>query len=222
VPLALSPSHAFKALLGTVVVSACAVALYFAVKIVGPTDFVEQLRRLSMNRHWALDLRLSLIVLFGLSWLALRMGASILIAGFAVGLVVAALEGPERLSGQVTGIGQGFFIPLFFVALGARIDVRALGHPSLIVFAGLLVVFNVALHLAAAALTRQTLAAGLAATVQLGVPAAVATLGLQTGVVSPGAAAAIVTAALVTIAISGVGVALLHRRDEQAATAAAA
>ena len=61
------------------------------------------------------------------AWLATRSGTSILIAGFAVGLVVAATGGPKRLSRQVTGIAQGFFIPLFFVVLGARIDVRALG-----------------------------------------------------------------------------------------------
>ena len=112
----------------------------------------------------------------------------------------------------MTGIGNGFFVPLFFVVLGARIDVRALAHGSLIAFAALLVVFNVVLHLAAAALTKQPLAAGLAATVQLGVPAAVASLGLQAGVVSPGAAAAIMAAALVSIAVSGLGVSLLDRK----------
>jgi Kef-type K+ transport system membrane component KefB len=211
VPLALSPGHALEALLGACAVAACAVILYFGAEIVGKAGWLDQIRTLSMRRNWALDLRLSLIILFGLSWLALRSGASVLIAGFAVGLVVAAVHGPDRLSGQVTGIGNGFFVPLFFVVLGARIDVRALEHGSLIAFAALLVVFNIALHLAAAALTRQPLAAGLAATVQLGVPAAVASLGLQAGVVSAGAAAAIMAAALVSIAVSGVGVSLLHR-----------
>ena len=216
VPLALSPAHALRALLGACAVAACAVALYFGIRVVGTAGWLDQIRHLSKDRSWALDLRLSLIVLFGLSWLALRSGASILIAGFAVGLVVAAVQGPKRLSGQVTGIGNGFFVPLFFVVLGARIDVRALAHGSLIAFAALLVVFNVVLHLAAAALTKQPLAAGLAATVQLGVPAAVASLGLQTGVVSPGAAAAIMAAALVSIAVSGLGVSLLDRKAEVA------
>jgi Kef-type K+ transport system membrane component KefB len=212
VPLALQPGHATTALLGACIIAVCATAIYFCIRAAAPVGVLGQLRRLSRDRSWALDLRLSLLVLFALSWVALRFDDSVLIAGFAVGLMVAAAGGPERLSGQVTGIGQGFFVPLFFVVLGARIDVRALERGSLIAFAAMLVVFNVLLHLAAAALTRQPVASGLAATVQLGVPAAVASLGLQTGVVSPGAAAAIMASALVSIAISGAGVFLLHRR----------
>ena len=60
--------------------------------------------------------------------------------------------------------------------------------------------------------TRQPFAAGLAATVTLGVPAAIVALGLQQGVISPGVGAAIMAAALASIAVSGVGVSLLHRR----------
>ena len=49
-------------------------------------------------------------------------------AGFGVGLVVAAIGGPKRLSREVLGLGQAFLVPLFFVLLGARIDLRALGR----------------------------------------------------------------------------------------------
>jgi Kef-type K+ transport system membrane component KefB len=214
VPLALEPSHAVKATLGACAVAACAVGLFFLTRLLRGAHWITTLRRMSKSRAWALDLRVALVVLFGLSWLAVKAGASVLIAGFAVGLVVAATGGPKRLSRQVTGVAQGLFVPLFFVVLGARIDVRELGtNGSLIAFAGLLIAFNVAIHLAAALLTRQPAAAGLAATVQLGVPAAVATLGLQEGVISPGLAAAIVAAALLSLAVSGVGVALLARRQ---------
>jgi Kef-type K+ transport system membrane component KefB len=169
--------------------------------------------RLSKQREWALDLRVALLVLFGLAWLATRIGTSILIAGFAVGLVVAATGGPKRLSRQVTGVAAGFFVPLFFVVLGARIDIRALSNSSaLIELTVLLVAFDVGIGLVAALLTRQPAAAGLASTVTLGVPAAVVTLGLEENVISPGVGAAIMAAALVSIAISGAGVSLLHRR----------
>jgi Kef-type K+ transport system membrane component KefB len=174
---------------------------------------LHRLRHLSKEREWALDLRGALLVLFGLSWLATRIGTSILIAGFAVGLVVAATGGPRRLSRQVTGVAAGFFVPLFFVVLGARIDVRALSTSgALIGLALLLIAFDVAIRLVAAIATRQPVAAGLAATVTLGVPAAAVALGLQEGVVSPGAGAAIMVAALASIAVSGLGVSLLHRR----------
>jgi Kef-type K+ transport system membrane component KefB len=213
VPLVLEPSHAAKATLGAAAVAACAVGLYFVARLIAGTSWIRSLRRLSKARAWALDLRVALVVLFGLCWLAVKAGASVLIAGFAVGLVVAAAGGPKRLSRQVTGVAQGLFVPLFFVVLGARIDVRSLGtHGSLIALVGLLLAFDVAIHLAAALLTRQPAAAGLAATVQLGVPAAVAALGLQEHVISSGTAAAILAAALLSLGVSGIGVALLARR----------
>ena len=53
------------------------------------------------------------------------------IAGFAVGAVVALLGEPRRVAMQLVGIGEGFAIPLFFVHLGAQIDVGALfSHPE--------------------------------------------------------------------------------------------
>jgi Kef-type K+ transport system membrane component KefB len=213
VPIVLQPSRTTHALIGAVAVSACAVALYFAARRLGDAEWVRRVRRLSKQREWALDLRIALLVLFGLSWLATRIGTSILIAGFAVGLVVASTGGPKRLSRQVTGVAAGFFVPLFLVVLGARVDIRALSTSgALIGLAALLVAFDTAIRLVAALLTRQPAAAGLAATVTLGVPAAVVALGLQEKVISPGAGAAIMAAALASIAVSGLGVSLLHRR----------
>ncbi len=212
VPLALQPHHAVRAVLGAVAVSACALAVLGAVRALRGPAWVGRVRRLSKKRGWALDLRIALLVLFALCWLATRIGTSILLAGFAVGLVVAATGGPKRLSRQVTGVAQGFFVPLFFVVLGARIDIRALGtHGVLVELAVLLIAFDVSSHLVAAFLTKQPTASGLAATVQLGVPAAVVALGLTLNVVSPGAGAAIMVAALISIGISGAGVSLLSR-----------
>jgi Kef-type K+ transport system membrane component KefB len=213
VPIVLKPSRTTHAILGAVAVSACAVVLYLVVRGLRGAEWVQRVRRLSKEREWALDLRAALLVLFGLAWLATRIGTSILIAGFAVGLVVAATGGPRRLSRQVTGVAAGFFVPLFFVVLGARIDIRALSTSgALIGLAALLVVFDAAIGLAAAFVTRQPPAAGLAATVTLGVPAAIVALGLQEGVISAGAGAAIMVAALASIGVSGLGVSLLHRR----------
>ena len=172
-------------------------------------------RRWSKTRGWALDLRLSLLILFGLVWIAQRSGTSVLIAGFGVGLMVAAIGGPKRLSRQVAGVAQGFMVPLFFVVLGARIDLRALGqHPTLIALAVLLLALNAAVHVLAALLTRQPLASGLAATAQLGVPAAVVALGLQRDILTPGEGSAIVVAALASLALTAAGVTLLGRQDQ--------
>ncbi len=170
------------------------------------------MRRLSKSRGWALDLRLSLLILFGLAWVAQATGTGVLVAGFGVGLMVAAVGGPKRLSRQVTGVAQGLMVPLFFVVLGARLDLRALGrHPSLIALAAELVLLNLLVHAVAAFLTRQPFAAALAATAQLGVPAAVVTLGLQAHILTNGEGAAIVAAALGSLALTAAGVTLLGR-----------
>jgi Kef-type K+ transport system membrane component KefB len=213
VPLVLRPGRAGEALLGIAIVALAGFALLFVLRHLRGRAWVRRLRARSKEREWALDLRLSLVVLFGLSWVAVRTDAGILIAGFAVGLVVAAIGGPERLSRQVTGIGQGFFVPLFFVVLGASIDVRALVHRhALLELTLLLLILDVAIHLIAALVTRQPVAAGLAATVQLGVPAAVVSLGLQEKVISAGTGAAIMAVGLASIAISTSGVTLIARQ----------
>lgn len=213
-PLVMQPGRALHAALGGLAVTAAAGAVLVLAQLSRGRPIVRGLRRASKRRGWALDLRVSLLVLFTLSWLAERTGTSILIAGFAVGLVVAVLGGPKRLSRQVTGIAAGFFIPLFFVVLGAKLDLRALvHHPSNLEIAALLIVANVAVHLVAARATHQPFAAGLMATAQLGVPAGVVTLGLQRHLISPGAAAAILLAALATVGLCSLGVGLLRRQD---------
>ena len=212
-PLVLEPGKALKAALGGVLVAVCVLLLYGVTRLLNHRPWVRQVRRWSKKRGWALDLRLSLLILFGLAWIAQRSGTSVLIAGFGVGLMVAAIGGPKRLSRQVAGVAQGFMVPLFFVVLGARIDLRALGqHPILIALAALLVALNAAVHVLAALLTRQPLAAGLAATAQLGVPAAVVTLGLQRHILTAGEGSAIVAAALASLALTAAGVTLLGRQ----------
>jgi Kef-type K+ transport system membrane component KefB len=126
---------------------------------------------------------------------------------------VAAIGGPKRLSTQVRGVAEGFFVPLFFVVLGARLDVSALvDHPDLLLVTAALIVLNIVIHALAALATRQPLSAGLIATAQLGVPAAVVQIGLQEHVITPGLGATITVAALATLGLSALGTNLLARR----------
>ncbi len=213
-PLVLQPSRAVRSVLGTLAVVAGALVVLIVAEFARNHGLVRRLRRLSKANVWALDLRLSLLVLFTLAWLATLVGTSILVAGFAVGLVAAWLGGPKRFSRQVTGVAQGLFVPLFFVVLGARLDLRAIAsQPSLVALAAAIIALNVGIHLAAAALTRQPIGAGLAATAQLGVPAAVVTLGLQEHVISPGVGGAIVVAALASLAATVAGTALMREKE---------
>jgi Kef-type K+ transport system membrane component KefB len=194
-------------------VAGAAVALLVGARALVRRGWVHHTRGLSKRRYWALDLRLSLAVLFLLAWIAEESGTSVLIAGFSAGVMVAIIGGPKRLSTQVRGIADGFFVPLFFVVLGAQLDLASLvDEPSILALAAALAALNVAIHLAAAKLTRRPAGAGLAASAQLGVPAAVASLGLAEHVLSKEVATAIVVAALVSVGVCAVGVARLVAR----------
>jgi len=204
-PMALARDDAFHIALGSLAVAGLALALLLAGRAVAGRPQVARIRKLSRRYEWALDLRISLLLLTTLAYLAERVSTSILIAGFATGLVVAAIGEPRRLTRQVRGIAHGFFIPLFFVTLGARLDVRGLDVRLALVLA----VAAVAIHLAVAGALREPLAAGLTATATLGVPAAVVELGLANGRIDAGQGAAIVAAALASIGVAAIGVSRL-------------
>jgi Kef-type K+ transport system membrane component KefB len=174
--------------------------------------WVRSVRREGKRSGWAIDLRLALIVLVSLAYVAEKVGASLLVAGFGIGLVVAGTGGPKRLSNEVLGLGQAFLVPLFFVLLGARLDLRALtsSHRA-VVLAVALAVLAIVVHVAVSALIRAPRAVGLLATAQIGVPAAVISLGLAAHAITDAQAAAIFCAALVSIAATATGAAILRR-----------
>jgi Kef-type K+ transport system membrane component KefB len=222
-PLVVLSDGASGALLGGALVAGAGLAVFGGARALRGSALVHRVRRTSKKRGWALDLRLALLLLFVLAWLAQRTGTSVLVAGFTVGLLVAAVGGPKRLSRQVIGIAAGFFVPLFFVVLGARLDLRAvLDHPSYLVLAGLLVAANVVVHAIAALLSGQGPPAALAATAQLGVPAGVVAIGLAEGVITPGQGGAIILAALASIGLCTLGVGRLARGARAAGAAALA
>ena len=70
-------------------------------------------------------------------------------------MTVALVGGPKRLSTQVRGVADGFFVPLFFVVLGAQLDLGGLfDAPSCWAWRRPSSVLNVAIHLLAAMPTR--------------------------------------------------------------------
>jgi Kef-type K+ transport system membrane component KefB len=207
VPIVLQPQRTLHVLIGSVLVAVAVAALYGVGRLLADRRWVEHVRRMSKQRHWALDLRLSLLVLFLLAWIAQKSGTSVLIAGFGAGVTVALIGGPKRLSTQMRGVADGFFIPLYFVVLGATLDLSGLvNDPAMIALTGALAALNIAIHLAAVSVVRRPPSAGLTATAQLGVPAAVASLGLSEGVLSGPVATAIVAAAVVSLGVCTVGV----------------
>ena len=209
-PVVLATGRMGRVIGGGVLVVLAGVTMLLLARFARDRPAVRRMRLLSAERGWGLDLRVSLLALFTCAWLATRFGTSILIAGFAVGTVVALLGEPRRVAQQLVGIGEGFAIPLFFVHLGAQIDLRALLHSSRsLELAAAIAVAAIAIHLIAAIVWRLPVAMGLVGSAQLGVPAAVVSIGLATDQLTAAQGAAVMMALLVTLGACAAGGAML-------------
>lgn len=219
-PLVMDPGRALDAALGALTITSIAIILGVVLQKAHRSGGWRRLHHFSERRHFALELRISLLILFVLAAIAQFTHVSIMVAGFSLGLVLAAVGEPRRLARQLFGITEGFFAPLFFVWLGASIDLRAfVGHPSMVLLGVLLGLGAVVAHLAARAVGLPWLQA-VASAGQLGVPIAAVALGIQTRALQPGEGAAILLGALLTVATSAVATALASRRAKRSAGAA--
>jgi Kef-type K+ transport system membrane component KefB len=209
-PIVLATGRIGRVVLGGVLVVLVGAAMLVVTRAVVGRPWAQHLRLLSRERAWGLDLRVSLLALFACAWLADRFGTSILIAGFSIGAVVALLGEPRRVAQQLIGVGEGFAIPLFFVHLGAQIDLQALIHsPRDLVLAGALASTAIAVHVAASLAWHLPIAMGLVASAQIGVPSAVVSIGLATNQLTAAQGAAVMAALLMTLGACALGSALL-------------
>ena len=212
-PLAIDTSRAPSAALGALAITASATVLYFVLRHFERNGTRKRLREYSKRHELALELRISLIMLFALSALALTTHVSIMLAGFALGLVVSAIGEPKRLARQLLGVTEGFFGPLFFVWLGASLDVRELVDNPRYIGLGFALGVGAVLAHCAGRLAGQQLPLSVMSAAQLGVPVAAATLGTEQGLLNPGEPAALILGALVTITATSVAGGIARRRQ---------
>ncbi len=199
-PLVIDSRHAASAALGALAVAACAVVVFFALRYLERSGLRERGHKVSEERKFALELRVSLTLLFALAAVATAGNVSIMLAGFALGLAVAGVGEPRRVARQLFAINDGFLGPLFFVWLGSRIDLREFGsHPKFVLLGVALGLGAVVVH-AAMRVLGEPLPLGALAAAQIGVPVAAVTVGQQLHVLVPGEAAAMILGALITIA----------------------
>jgi Kef-type K+ transport system membrane component KefB len=211
-PLAEDPGRAGRVALGALVVLAAGGAWWLVLRQLHARGLVDRVHRVSKERHFGLELRIALIVVFGLAGLAQVVGVSVMLAGFVAGLALAAVGEPRRLARQLFAVADGFLGPVFFVWLGASLDLGALGsHPRMIVLALLLVVGTVAVH-AAARLAGQPLPLAMLAGAQLGVPVAAVTIGTRENLLAAGEGGAILAAALISVAVTALAAAAATKR----------
>lgn len=210
-PLVIDPAHAGRAAVGAVVVIAAAGLAYQVLAHLEKRGLRKKVHIVSEDRQFAVELRVQLAILFALAGLAVTLHVSIMLAGFAFGLVVALIGEPRRLARQLFAVTEGFLGPVFFVWLGATLNLRELGtHPRLIAL-GICLGVGAAITHVVPWLSKQPLSLGLLAAAQLGVPVAAATVGTQLDVLMPGEASALMLGALVAIAVAVLGGSLAAR-----------
>jgi Kef-type K+ transport system membrane component KefB len=211
-PLVIDTDHVVRAAFGAAAVIAAGVVLFGLLRWVEHSGIRTRVHDVSEDREFAVELRVSLAAVFAMAALAVGVHVSLMLAGFVSGLAVAAVGEPRRVARQLFAVTEGFFGPLFFVWLGATLQLRDLGdQPSMIVLGVCLGGGAAVAHLAAVAL-RQPASYAMLASAQLGVPVAAATIGEQLHLLEPGEGAALVLGALVALAVTVSGGALASRR----------
>jgi Kef-type K+ transport system membrane component KefB len=212
-PLVINPGQAPRAALGALAIAGCAAVLFVVLRAADRRGWRKRLHHYSEEREFALELRISLILLFALCALAVTTRVSIMLAGFALGLVISAIGEPRRLARQLFGITEGFFAPLFFVWLGASLQVRELGEDPRLILLGLGLGVGAILAHCVGRLFGQPVTLAVLSAAQLGVPVAAATLGTEQHLLAPGEPSALMLGALVTIASTSIAGALAARRQ---------
>lgn len=225
-PLAIDPPRAGRAALGALAVVAVAVLAWRLLAWLDASGRRRTVHQLSQDRGLAIELRFLLATIFGVAAVAVAFGVSVMLAGFAVGLAVSAVGEPRRVAKQVFALTEGFFSPVFYVWLGASLNLRDLGsHPGAIGLGLALGLCALAVHAVPALLggrtpgRRQPWTVALLTAAQLGVPVAAVSLGSRRELLAPGEAAALLLGAIVTIAATAV---LAPRVAAQAQAAPAA
>jgi Kef-type K+ transport system membrane component KefB len=114
---------------------------------VHPPKLVSLLRR-HLDSSAQLPVRVAVLLVLLLVYLASELGLDVLLGAFAAGIVVrlfTAGEDSKVIESKLTAIGFGFLIPIFFIVSGTRFDLHIfLAQPStllrLFLFLGLMLV----------------------------------------------------------------------------------
>lgn len=200
-PLVEQPARAGRVALGGLAVIAAGFAVSAVFRVLRARGLVDRMHELSKARNFGLELRVNLVILFGLAGLAEATGVSVMLAGFVAGLSLASQGEPRRLARQLFALSDGFLGPVFFVWLGASLNLRDLaGRPRMLLLAVLLTAGTLVVHGAVA--WRRSAAEVVLSSAQLGIPIAAVTIGTRSHQLTSGESGAILAAALATVALT--------------------
>jgi len=113
-------------------------ALFVAIAVIAallamqvhPPRFVALMRR-HLHSTAQLPVRISVLLVILLVYLAIKLSLDVLLGAFAAGVVVRLFikgEDSEPITSKLDAIGFGFLIPIFFIESGITFDLHALLH----------------------------------------------------------------------------------------------
>lgn len=176
-----------------------------------PPRVVAMLRR-NLNSSAQLPIRVSVLLILLLIYLAFELGLDVLLGAFAAGIVVrlfTAGEDSEVIRAKLEAIGFGFLVPIFFVVSGIHFDLHALiNRPSALLRVPLFLgIFLVVRGLPVLFLYRKALAPNLRVPLAFlagtGLPliVVITSIGVSVGRMQPENAAALVAAGILSVVL---------------------
>jgi len=202
---------------------------------------LERFRRALRQRAYGasrIGIRTSFAMMVGFAALASAVGLEAILGAFAAGVVVSVISdriegtvddieaigeesrGPAEIRSQLETIGFGLMAPLFFVSAGLRFDlgalmdsVGAMALVPLVLVAMIATRALPALWFASLLDRRELLASGLLMSIKLTFVVAAVQIGREADALTPAAASAIVTAAMISVVTLPTVVRWILRRE---------
>jgi len=178
---------------------------------VHPPRFVALMRR-HLHSTAQLPVRISVLLVILLVYLAIKLSLDVLLGAFAAGVVVRLfIEGEDSgpITSKLDAIGFGFLIPIFFIESGITFDLHALVHqPKVLLLVPMFTaIFLVTRGIPTWAFLRRVVtkaeASALSVLAATGLPliVVITTLGVDEHKMKPQNAAALVAAGMLSVVI---------------------
>jgi len=179
--------------------------------LVGKPSTMDTLRKPSMQRT-EIKTRAAFALMVFFIVLSQKLGIEIILGAFLAGFLISLLSAQSDLKllhEKLNAVGFGFFIPLFFIMVGVRFDLRSIAdNPKSLI---LLPIFLIAAYLVKILpcmilrknyTTKNTLAAGILLGSRLTLIIAAADIGLSLEAISSATYSIIILVAVLTSTIS--------------------
>lgn len=200
----------FELLLFLIIFATFGLAIWLGKYILRIKPLVRLLYQL---QHAASQIKVrgAIFLMLGFVMIAHLIEVELVLGAFLAGVVLSNYLSKERSSliMKLDGMTYGFFVPIFFIMIGAELDLSALDQfDNSFVFLLLLLLAMFATQVLPTLLIakvvgwQKALSSGIVLTCRLGLTIATAQIGLSLGVISPALNAALVIVAIITSLVS--------------------